>query len=112
MATPHQTHRAHYNTPHPGTIQQTEQDTVWSRERVASKFRKRKVANLAADVCPVSVNLVPVCFGSFGRLPLCQEMDTGPNVINWGLCGVQDKYKKEKLNTEKKTNTAKETKAF
>ena len=68
------------------------------------------MANLAADVCPVSVNLVPVCFGSFGRLPLCQEMDTSPNVINSELCGVQDKYKKEKLNTEKKTNTAKKTK--
>ena len=43
-----------------------------SWERVASEFRKRKVANLAtADVCSADVNLVAVCFGSFAPKPLC-----------------------------------------
>ena len=55
-----------------------------SLERVASEFRKRKVANLvAADVCPAVVNLAAVCFGSFAPKPLWWETDTGPNVINW-----------------------------
>ena len=41
-------------------------------KRVASEFRKRKVANLAAaNVCPADVNLVAVCFGSFALKPLC-----------------------------------------
>ena len=72
MAPHDQTHNCvTVSTPERCRAPQTElAGVVWPAERVASEFRKRKVANLAADVCPADVNLVVVCFGSFAPKPL------------------------------------------